>query len=718
MDLEPEPQPYFEPDSQPHFRHKPLPGAGDAIRLLRLQPGGEDEPLQGSLEIHTLDNKPQYDALSYMWANKEPKRVLHVDSQRFLLRPNIYSFLLRLRLPDKPRMVWLDSVCINQNSVDERSQQVSLMRDIYSSCQECQAWLGESDEHRGDEVIEVLKKSPADTQGMLDLNYLVRQLYHRQLTEAFKRWLAHPYWGRIWMLQELTLPRKVTVHCGGSNCPLDLVPTQLRARMFELFQSDRLSYQQWLRVFKPTQETSQLVKTSVPDDSRLRAQQSGSSNNELVEMFPCLVGYLDPLQQAGCYLGFVKASGKARWEAVVVEEMNRAQVGIEGHHRASTSNLGLSILGRVSLSSVSGLSFSTTDFEPEAAFYAIEAVFWCINNTRSEQLLEERRRYSTASNRPFSSNDFRNFLETADRWHCTDIRDRIFGVLGVFEVWPQSYPFRADYRLSEVDLLVGVVDYCRPTDPFKLAIRLLSALGVELSNPRNMLFAKTNPSGPDTVTIMSRIAWPLSLFHNDAASGQLAVSGDYRAVWLRRKDTPSSVVASLYFSPHGDGHRQTDQIASIGDAGIVVGIRESVDTAAVVTSYECVGIGFDISFELPISVDSRERNGIEVAAGMSDFVVLPEETFGDVSLAQWLRQLPEITVHKAPAEDKGDDGTPVLWWIKAPRELFWYICRWEERRRSRAGTDDGGEEENDSLETTDGLGGESYSRGLSSVRSE
>jgi hypothetical protein len=233
-----------------------------------------------------------------------------------------------------------------------------------------------------------------------------------------------------------------------------------------------------------------------------------------------------------------------------------------------------------------------------------------------------------------------------------------------------------------------------------------------------MLFAKTNPSGPDTVTIMSRIAWPLSLFHNDAASGQLAVSGDYRAVWLRRKNTPSSVVASLYFSPHGDGHRQTDQIASIGDAGIVVGIRESVDTAAVVTSYECVGIGFDISFELPISVDSRERNAIEVAAGMSDYVVLPEETFGDVSLAQWLRQLPEITVHKAPAEDKGDDGIPVLWWIKAPTELFWYICRWEEKRRSRARTDDAGEEENDSLEITDGLGDELYSRGLSSVRSE
>jgi hypothetical protein len=156
-------------------------------------------------------------------------------------------------------------------------------------------------------------------------------------------------------------------------------------------------------------------------------------------MFPCLVGYPDPLQQAGCYLGFVKASGKARWEAVVVEEMNHAQIGtmdfrVEGHHRASTSNPALSILGRVSLSTVSRLSFSTINFEPEAAFYAIEAVFWCINNTRSEQLLEERRRYSTASNRPFSSNDFRNFLETADRWHCTDIRDRIFGVLGVFEV--------------------------------------------------------------------------------------------------------------------------------------------------------------------------------------------------------------------------------------------------------------------------------------------
>ncbi len=229
MDLEP--QPYFEPEWQPYFSHKPLPDPSTTIRLLQLHLGQGDEPLRASLEVRGLDAEEPYDALSYMWGSKEPKRMIQVDGEPFLLRHNIYSFL---RFSDRLCRLWLDAVCIDQNNIEERGQQVSLMGNIYRSCRECLAWLGES-EDQGDEVIEVLKKSPVDAQGMADLNYLVRQLYHRELTEAFKMFLCHSFWSRVWMIQETTLPDKVTVHCGGSSRLLDNIPTQVRGRMFELF---------------------------------------------------------------------------------------------------------------------------------------------------------------------------------------------------------------------------------------------------------------------------------------------------------------------------------------------------------------------------------------------------------------------------------------------------------------------------------------------------
>ena len=42
--------------------------------------------------------------------------------------------------------IWADAVCINQNDLDERSSQVSIMGDIYSSAKVCQIWLGTVEE--------------------------------------------------------------------------------------------------------------------------------------------------------------------------------------------------------------------------------------------------------------------------------------------------------------------------------------------------------------------------------------------------------------------------------------------------------------------------------------------------------------------------------------------------------------------------------------------
>ena len=42
--------------------------------------------------------------------------------------------------------MWADAVCINQNDLDERSSQVSIMSKIYKDAKKCQIWLGTIEE--------------------------------------------------------------------------------------------------------------------------------------------------------------------------------------------------------------------------------------------------------------------------------------------------------------------------------------------------------------------------------------------------------------------------------------------------------------------------------------------------------------------------------------------------------------------------------------------
>ena len=58
---------------------------------------------------------------------------------------NLECALRYLRHKESPRVLWVDAVCINQNDEDEKSEQVSKMREIYGGATKVYAWLGEAD---------------------------------------------------------------------------------------------------------------------------------------------------------------------------------------------------------------------------------------------------------------------------------------------------------------------------------------------------------------------------------------------------------------------------------------------------------------------------------------------------------------------------------------------------------------------------------------------
>lgn len=130
-----------------------------SIRLLTLH-AGESLPLSSPVEcelrvVNLLDvdsdvSWPYY-ALSYAW--QEPQTLqkappgdirISCNNMQIGVPKNLFVALVRLRQKfQEPVSIWIDFLCINQSSSSERTQQVTLMQEIFSLASEVLIWLGE-----------------------------------------------------------------------------------------------------------------------------------------------------------------------------------------------------------------------------------------------------------------------------------------------------------------------------------------------------------------------------------------------------------------------------------------------------------------------------------------------------------------------------------------------------------------------------------------------
>ncbi|ORY14571.1 heterokaryon incompatibility, partial [Clohesyomyces aquaticus] len=82
-----------------------------------------------------------YEAVSYKWGNSELPSHIICEGKKLSITRNCKAALEQFSSV-KNRLLWVDSICINQNDVQERNEQVSLMAIIYSSADRTLAWLG------------------------------------------------------------------------------------------------------------------------------------------------------------------------------------------------------------------------------------------------------------------------------------------------------------------------------------------------------------------------------------------------------------------------------------------------------------------------------------------------------------------------------------------------------------------------------------------------
>jgi hypothetical protein len=71
-------------------------------------------------------------------------RAVECDGRQLLVTQTCFDALRRLRRRIRIRTLWIDGICIDQSSTEEKNHQVALMRDIYSSAYSVVVWLGEN----------------------------------------------------------------------------------------------------------------------------------------------------------------------------------------------------------------------------------------------------------------------------------------------------------------------------------------------------------------------------------------------------------------------------------------------------------------------------------------------------------------------------------------------------------------------------------------------
>ncbi|CAM1511935.1 Fc.00g094480.m01.CDS01 [Cosmosporella sp. VM-42] len=178
---------------------------------------------------------PLYEALSYTWGTADSPQTAEVVpqadspiSRTLRIQQNLASALKHMRYTDKPRTLWVDAICINQNDVPEKNTQVPRMADIYRLADHVVIWLG-AETHNSNLAISTLDYLGAQieitkTGGRLPSPKCAHQDWFRSLTElpyddhtwqAIVDLVNRPWFGRLWVLQEVQLSNHKAKMQGG-----------------------------------------------------------------------------------------------------------------------------------------------------------------------------------------------------------------------------------------------------------------------------------------------------------------------------------------------------------------------------------------------------------------------------------------------------------------------------------------------------------------------
>jgi hypothetical protein len=217
------------------YKYFPLQEPTQEIRLLTLKPGQFSDPVHVLLEHVPLrkQNAPKYEALSYVWGSTHQSIDISVGDEGEKVLPvtqNLATALPYLRHGDTPRILWVDAICVNQQDLKERGQQVERMGDIYTLATRVVAWLGPAADNSslalellgltGSKVnVDWSARTMHPTDDKLEeahwADASVPLAFNKIGMRAIHTLIHRPWFERLWIRQEIRLANEnAVVICG------------------------------------------------------------------------------------------------------------------------------------------------------------------------------------------------------------------------------------------------------------------------------------------------------------------------------------------------------------------------------------------------------------------------------------------------------------------------------------------------------------------------
>lgn len=209
------------------------------IRLLTLEPGSGDEVLRCTLEHAFLDSPslPPYETISYVCGKQNDKSVILLHGHEVQTLKTSEAALRYMRLKDRPRVLWIDSICIHQHDDQEKEHQVGMMYEIYTNTSQGLVWMGPYDRtwtKAFDSLKAILQEIVTETQDYTkfhDLLYGRGEEVPRFSQKPFSigvhtvgfeclRLFDNPWFSRLWIVQEAALARSSVCFFGETQVTL------------------------------------------------------------------------------------------------------------------------------------------------------------------------------------------------------------------------------------------------------------------------------------------------------------------------------------------------------------------------------------------------------------------------------------------------------------------------------------------------------------------
>ncbi|OAG13922.1 HET-domain-containing protein, partial [Alternaria alternata] len=124
------------------FKHEPLPDSNTHIRLLEIQGIDAYDHVVCLLTAWPVEQAPDYYALSYTWGSPNSSHEIIINGCIFMAGRNCVYALRQALSTKASRYFWMDALCIDQSTTQEKSHQVGMMAQIYARSRHVLACVG------------------------------------------------------------------------------------------------------------------------------------------------------------------------------------------------------------------------------------------------------------------------------------------------------------------------------------------------------------------------------------------------------------------------------------------------------------------------------------------------------------------------------------------------------------------------------------------------